>query len=287
MNELSIIVPLFNEEISAGSFCRKLEQVMGGSGIDYEIILVDDGSTDSTIENLGLLEGKIVLLHHDNNRGYGAALKTGIRNSNFDTICIIDGDSTYPAEVIPSLFAGMQGADMVIGSRDRLNIPWLRKPAKWFLRQLAEYIAGCRIPDLNSGLRIFRKADALKFFPILPDGFSFTTTITLGMLTNGFNLRYIPIHYGSREGRSKIRPFPHLLAFLVLIIRTSLYFNPLKICMPFSLLLVLTAVGMFVYNLLWQPVAHYAIALIFFIASVQVLATGILADLIQKRNHVF
>ncbi len=150
---------------------------MDRAGLEYEIIVVDDGSTDNTariVEEFDYVE----LIRHDVNRGYGEALKTGIRRAKFNSIVVTDADGTYPVEVIPELCEHMVEHEMVVGARTGpiVRIPFLRRPAKWFLGRVASYLAERRIPDLNSGLRVFKKDVVLHYFPILPPGFSFTMT---------------------------------------------------------------------------------------------------------------
>ena len=186
---------------------------------------------DNTAELAGAEGVKVIRLPE--NMGYGAALKAGIAKSKYDLIVITDADGTYPANQIPVLVAQMEGYDMVVGARtsDNVAIPLMRRPAKWVLGKLAGYLAGRPIPDLNSGLRVMRKDLIRRFLHLLPQGFSFTTTITLSALCSGSLVKYSEIDYHARIGQSKIRPF-HAFEFLLLIVRTIVYFNPLKIFLP-------------------------------------------------------
>ena len=131
-------------------------------GIIYEIIVVDDGSTDDTQKNVRMTD--VRLISHKENKGYGAALKTGIKAATYDNIITIDADGTYPSEAIPDLIENIDDYDMVVGARIGANvqIPLIRRPAKWFLKKLAEYLVGRKIPDLNSGLRLMKKLDIMK-----------------------------------------------------------------------------------------------------------------------------
>ena len=197
MNGLSIIIPAYNEVKGIESTVRALELVVKNIDFDVEVIFVDDGSTDGTSEKLNdSVDGlaKIRVINHDVNQGYGAALKTGIRNSVFDYIAITDADETYPNERIPEFYSMTleNNLDMLVGARvgKNVKIPLIRKPAKWALNKLANYLAGYEIPDLNSGMRIMKKETLMKYLNILPQGFSFTTTITLAMLTNSYKVHY-------------------------------------------------------------------------------------------------
>ena len=230
---------------------------------------------------------EIVLIQHPFNRGYGAALKTGIRHAKYNTLIISDADGTYPVQDIPRLLAQLSKSDMVVGARgnNNSNIPLTRRPAKWMLNKLANYLTGIKIPDLNSGLRAMKKDVVVKFFHLLPDGFSFTTTITLAMLTNDYAVEFIPIEYKMRSGRSKIRPIRDTLNFLQLIIRTVLYFDPLKIFLPMSAFFFIASIVVLVLSYLFTPKIMDITTVILFISSVQILAIGMIADLIDKRNQ--
>ncbi len=293
---VSIVVPVYNEQDSISATITEISQTMKASSLKCEIIVVDDGSTDNTsqeIQNYCQATGvdaencdlKVRFLSHPFNRGYGAALKTGINKASYDCIVITDGDSTYPNEMIPELVAELSNADMVVGARigNNAKIPLIRKPPKWMLGKLANYLADFKIPDLNSGLRVMKKDIVLKYQNILPEGFSFTTTITLAMLTNGYLVKYIPIKYHTRSGKSKIRPIKDTLNFVQLIIRTVLYFNPLKVFVPMSLLLVISA---FVLSFASWKITGRIMDVgsgILLMTAVMVMAIGMLADLIDKR----
>lgn len=190
---LSVIIPVYNEEQGIGPVLTQLSCVLTGSGLSHEVIVVDDGSCDGTISIVGQHPG-VILIRHQHNQGYGAALKTGIRHANFDLTCITDADGTYPCDLIPDLLERLvkSGYDMIVGARTmgKVAIPLIRRPAKWAIGQLANFVAGQPIPDPNSGLRVFRREVALQLFNVLPNGFSFTTTITLAMLTNGYLVNY-------------------------------------------------------------------------------------------------
>jgi hypothetical protein len=200
---------------------------------------------------------------------------------------ITDADGTYPSDSVPRLLAAVPDNDMVVGARtgDKVAIPLVRRPAKWFLRRLAEYLSESRIPDLNSGLRIFRRERAIQLFPILPSGFSFTTSITLALLCNDGRVAWVPIDYSKRTGRSKIRPIRDTLNFLLLILRVILYFNPLKVFVPASLLVLAGFAASLGYDL-FVLVDLTEKTLILLFAGVQLLAIGILADMISKTARI-
>jgi len=249
MNEndagLSVIVPCFNEEAGIEATLIDLKKYLKGVGL-YEIIVVNDGSTDKTPDILSRIANEdknLRIVVNTRNRGYGAALKLGIQRSKFGIILITDADGTYPADTIPALMLTMlnSNADMVVGARigDTVNMSRLRAIPKFFLKHYAQWIVNHDIPDLNSGLRVFRKSVAQRFMGILPDGFSFTTTITLSLLADFYNVEFYPIDYRERVGNSKIRPIRDTLKFFNLIFRAGVYFAPYRVFGPIGLFFVI------------------------------------------------
>jgi glycosyltransferase involved in cell wall biosynthesis len=264
-----------------------MEELLKNPEFEYDIIIVNDCSTDSCNEILECIDHpSIEIIHHNINRGYGAALKTGIATSSAPYVCITDADGTYPNHKINNLANYIKdGYSMIVGARtgDFVRIPLMRRLPKWILNKLANYLTGVDIPDVNSGLRIMKKEDVERFIKILPDGFSFTTTITIAMLTNNMRVFFYPIDYYHRKGKSKIRPFYDTLNFLQLIIRTSLYFNPLKVFIPLSGLLVVLAFLVLLLSSIFLERAMDVTFGIIMMTAVIVVAIGMLADLIDKR----
>jgi glycosyltransferase involved in cell wall biosynthesis len=277
----SIIIPAFNEAESIEKTIEEIKNIPG----EFELIIVDDCSTDGTYELTKKTD--INVIKHSVNKGYGAALKTGIRNSRSDIIVITDADGTYPNNKIPELVKiyNDEKLDMVVGARinDNVKIPLVRKPAKWFITKLAGFLAKEKIPDLNSGLRVMKKTVLNKYIRLLPEGFSFTSTITLSMLTNDYRVKYEPIDYFHRKGKSKISPFSDTINFIQLIIRTVLYFDPLRIFLPMSLPLIILGCGLILFQAIYYQNIG-TIAIIITLAGIQLLAIGMIADLIVKRN---
>jgi glycosyltransferase involved in cell wall biosynthesis len=284
---ISVVIPVYNEKDSVVSTVRSVSKVFEEIGRRYEIIAVDDGSTDGTWHRLNDLKPEItqlIVVRHDSNLGYGAAIKTALSRSVFDYVLIIDADQTYPVGEIPGLLDLAGDYDMVVGSRTTpdARIPWVRKPAKLVLKWLAEFLSGRKIPDLNSGLRVFRKDQALRHIHVFPDGFSFTSTLTLLFLHDGGTIHYIPIDYFKREGKSKIRPLRDTFNFVQLIIRTILYVNPLRIFIPASFFFLGISTILFLIRVIFGP-AFLATTIITFVCGFQLLVVGMLADLIDKR----
>ena len=275
-SNVSIIIPAFNEEKVIGSVVSSIRSAFPES----EIIVVNDGSTDNTA---GEIAGSgVIVLNHDHNRGYGASLKTGIRSATRDYVLFCDGDGQHRIEDIKKLMESCDGYNLVVGARNSdSHQPLLRRPGKFIMKKFAEFLAGTKIPDLNSGLRIFKKHIVEKFLNIIPDGFSLTTTVTLALMSGSYKVLFIPINYNQRQGKSKIRPFYDTMDFLTLILRTILYFNPLKIFMPVGLSLILISAIFFVFRLI-EGGGHTVIIPMFLLAGIQVLAIGMLADVIGR-----
>lgn len=284
----SVIVPIFNEQSALPSAVTGLLGHLAALD-DYELILVNDGSTDQTEALLDELQDQhheLTVVKHDVNRGYGAALKTGIRHARSELIVITDADGTYPNERIGELVELMERFDMVVGARtgDNVNYSKLRSVPKIFLKAYASWIAGQTIPDINSGLRVFRRDLADRYLHMLPDGFSFTTTITLAMLTNRYRVHYEPISYARRTGKSKIQPIRDTLRFFQLIARMGMYFAPLRVLVPFCVLMLAGFVVSLGYDVLvLRDLTEKTLMLLLF--GMNTMFFALLADMIDKRSH--
>ena len=282
---ISIIIPVYNEKLAIKSVLEDIYAVINELTYNCEILIVDDGSTDNTAEIAGNFP--VSIYQHPQNLGYGAALKTGITNANNHIICILDADGTYPVKDIPKLASMLidQNLDMVVGARVNANaaIPAIRKPAKWVIGQLAKLSVGVKIPDINSGFRMFRRDVAVNFFNLLPNGFSFTTTITLAMLNNQFSVKFVPVDYYHRIGKSKISPFRDTITFLLLITRIALYFAPLKVFLSMSFIMMLFAMFWGVFSLLVLGRLADISTLIIFLSAIQIGAIGLIAEHINHR----
>jgi glycosyltransferase involved in cell wall biosynthesis len=272
---VSVVIPAFNEGPHVAAQVIAVRETLERSGWIHEILVVDDGSQDRTAAEADSTGARV--LRRPRNRGYGAALKLGIRHAKYDWILITDADGTYPVEAIPGLLAAAERSEMVVGARigASVRIPLARRPAKWFLTRLASYLAGQRLPDINSGLRLIRKSLVQRYEALLPDGFSFTTTITLSAACNGHSVEYLPIDYHARLGQSKIRP-RHAYDFTLLILRTIVFFNPLKVFIPLGALVALAGLAKFAYDVSKDNLSESAVLAL--LAALIIWAVGLLAD---------
>ena len=285
MDTVSIVIPAYNEEGAVRSVVMEIERTLRQQGITPEIIVVDDGSQDRTAQSAASAGARV--LRHRSNRGYGAALKTGIASASNEYVVITDADGTYPARYIPQLLAELKRADMVVGARigTSVKIPLVRRPAKAALNFVANYMTRAKIPDLNSGLRAFRRDMVMQYFPILPDQFSWTTTITLAMLCDKYAVSYLPIDYLPRKGKSKIVPWD-AGSFFILILRTVMLFRPLRVFFPIVLLALVAGLTKMGIDLSHQPNIS-ASAQLALMSALLILLIGMLGDAIATRMGRF
>ena len=279
----TVIIPVYNEEQGIEHTLDRLESCLRDAELEFEIIVINDGSTDGTASLLRQRSG-VRLIDHPVNRGYGASLKTGVRHAQHELIVIVDADGTYPLEQVPELVSLAANADMVVGARTGENAhhSTLRRIPKWFLIRFAQWMARRSIPDLNSGFRVFRKSVVARFLQILPDGFSFTTTITLAMLTNNYLVHYEPIDYHPRIGRSKIRPIRDTLGVVQLILRTGMYFAPLRVFLPVASLFFVGFLITLTLDVIGGNLNERTLLLL--VAAAQLGMFALLADMIDKRT---
>jgi len=284
----SVVVPVYNEEKVIKKVLREIKRTLKKEKVRFEIIVVNDGSTDSSGQILEKEKG-IRILAHSKNKGYGATIKTGVMKAKFENIIMIDGDNTYSPQDISLLIKNFKDEEMIVGARigKKIHESFLRKIMKKILVLLASYLVEEKIPDLNSGLRILKKDKFIRFFHLLPSGFSLTSTLTLAFLANDYSLKFVPIGYHSRMGKSKIKPVRDTLNFFQLILRTILYFNPLKVFAPLSLFFFLSSLLVGLYSFFFLPKFMDASTVILFVTGFQILLIGVVADLISKSNARF
>lgn len=233
---ISILIPAHNEEACIGTVVEAVRAAM--TGREVEILVIDDGSTDTTAKEAR--QAGAAVLSSPVRRGYGASLKAGIRHARHDWIVTLDGDGQHDPHALPGLLERLEeGYAMVIGARDPASFQYkTRMPGKQVLQWFALYLVGEKPRDVNSGLRVFKKEIALGYFPILPNGFSFSTTITLAMIKDAFRIGWVPIQTSPRLGRkSNVSLIRDGGRTAMLIIRIAVLFNPLKVFLPMSLLL--------------------------------------------------
>jgi glycosyltransferase involved in cell wall biosynthesis len=280
--DLSIVMPAFNEENGIGKTLTEITETLSGLPIDFEIIVVDDGSSDGTKAAAEKSGARVI--SNDENRGYGYSLKRGIMAGNSTYVAIIDADGTYPASAIPKMLEIARTSDMVVAARgsSMTNVPLIRRPAKFILNHFANFLAQRKIPDLNSGLRVIRRTSLTRFLFLLPNGFSFTTTITLCMICSELSVKYIPIDYRRRIGKSSMKA-TDFFNFLLLVLRAIVLFNPLRVFLPVGALLFVLGAVKFAYDLVWVKNLSEG-ALLGILGAIMIWTFGLLADMISRLN---
>lgn len=278
---ISVVIPAFNEAEGVGQTVEEVVAALAGER-ESEILVVDDGSSDDTAEIAE--RAGATLLRHPHNGGYGKSLKDGIRAARHDTIVICDADGSYPPEAIPELVTAYRsdGFDMVVGARQNYRDSLWKAPLRRVLKWLVEYTVGRRVPDVNSGLRVFSREAVLPFLPTLSDSFSFTTSLTLAYMMSRRFVAYRPVPYRRRRGASKVRLLRDSLRTLQYIVQAVLYYNPLKIFILLSALCLLLALAGGLLRLgsgsafgLWLGVGGL-------LTAVLVFCLGLLAELLKQ-----
>jgi glycosyltransferase involved in cell wall biosynthesis len=227
---LSLIIPAYNEEASIRTVVEEAVSVLDGLGIEYEIIVVDDCSTDQTA---AAVEGTPARVFRNvKNGGYGYSLMRGIRHAKHPTVAMVDADGSYPIAEFPRLFEEYQtGVDMVVGSRQGghyTGSPRMRF-LRWVFGALVQFITGQRVPDVNSGMRIFDRELVIPLFPHMSYGFSFTTSITVLFMMRSRPVSYLPVPYLKRKGFSKVHYLRDSLRALQILVSITARLNPIKL----------------------------------------------------------
>jgi glycosyltransferase involved in cell wall biosynthesis len=283
---ISVVIPAYNEENAISGTINSVREVLDKADFkNSEIIVVDDGSSDKTGKSAKAAKAKVVV--NIQNMGYGFSLKCGITAAKNDTIVIIDADGTYPIDEIPRLVEIFKkGFHMVVGARTGKYF-WgshLKAPLRILLRWLVEFTAGRKIPDVNSGLRVFSRKEIIPYFDHLSNAFSFTTTVTLAyMLTHKF-VEYVAIDYRDRIGNTKVNLFKDSLRVFQQIVETGLYFNPLKIFLALTIVTFISAFLFIVIGLAGKIVTSMWLGTGLIIISIIIFTIGLFAQAMKHIN---
>lgn len=284
--DVTIILPVYNEVEHLRQEVDRVRASMDSSQYSYEIIIVDDGSSDGSGELAESLDG-VRVIRFLQNRGSGSARKAGTTAARGRVTVWTDVDMTYPNADIPQLVKELNGYDQVVGARtsEQGTMKGLRVPAKWLIRRLASFLTRTKIPDLNSGFRAFRTDVARQYLRFLPAGFSCVTTMTMTFLANGYSVKYVPIEYAKRAGESKFHPIKDTRRYGAQVIRMMLSYNPLGIFLPVGLFLTVVGAGKVVYDFVEYDFHLATNTLLILFAAFQVIAIGLLADLVVRVNR--
>lgn len=288
----SIIVPAFNEEDSIASTVKNLSDLRTKHSLNCEIIVVNDGSTDKTAEVLEDLKdtSDFKFINNGTNLGYGASLKRGILKADSDIICITDADGTYPIDRIPVMIKCLENFDMVVGAREGKDYwgSFIKTLARKIFLNLLHYITGVKIPDGNSGLRVFRKNLVLEFVNLIGNKYSFTTSLTIAAHHSGYSVKYIPIPYYKREGKSKVRHIRDSLGIIQLMLQVAMYFDPFKVVFPGFFLFAFISLCFFMSIPFGSGTIGLSFGFINLFFSVLLLLFGLISSLISsliKKLH--
>jgi glycosyltransferase involved in cell wall biosynthesis len=286
MTDLTIIIPCYNEEQGIKNTLTEL--LFFKTGLNFRILVINDASEDETPSILQKFKNDIDIINHKVNKGYGASLKTGINNCDTKLIAFYDADGQHKPKDLFKMFSAMEDHDMLIGARNKdSHQDLIRKPGKWVLGKVANYLTGRRIPDLNSGLRIIQREKINKLLHLFPDGFSFSTTSTIAFMYLSFKVKYIPIKVEKRIGKSTVRQLKHGSSTLLLILRLIVLFNPLKVFLPVSFWMIFFGVvyelvfGIF---LLYPQVKLIAAAFFLILTGILTFFFGLIADQISAMR---
>ncbi len=284
--DVSIVLPVHNEVGHLDKEITRIRDAMEASPYSYEIVVVDDGSSDGSSDKLAEIDG-IRVIAFAQNRGSGSARRFGTMSARGEVVVWTDVDMTYPNDQIPDLVARLDGWDQVVGARTREEgtVKFLRTPAKWIIRRLASYLTGMRIPDLNSGFRAFRRSVGSQFLYLLPRGFSCVTTLTMTFLHNGYSIRYVPIEYARREGRSKFHWWADTRRYLLQVVRLVLMYEPLRIFGPPAALIGAVGAGKLVYDIVFSDFKVAANTMVLLGLAALLGLIGLLADLLVQLNR--
>jgi glycosyltransferase involved in cell wall biosynthesis len=289
---VSIILPCFNEQDHVTAEIERICVAMDASGYPYELLAYDDASTDETLARLHEAAPRfprlqVVSFHR--NGGSGTVRRIGTQNARGEIVVWTDADMTYPNDRIPELVQILEKdatIDQVVGARtsEQGTHKLLRVPAKWFIRKLAEVLTNAHIPDLNSGLRAFRRQVALPYMRLLPPGFSCVTTITIAFLSDQHDVRYVPIEYAKRAGTSKFKFVRDAYRYILQVLRMVMYFNPLKVLMPVALFLLALGLAKGVFDMVVHPLLFAVNTVLIFVSGLIIASLALLADLIVRSR---
>ncbi len=280
--QCTFIVPCYREspDVVRRTVRELLNIAQSAPNREFEIIVVNDGMPRQEFPDVA--EKNVSVVHHEVNMGYGASLMSGILAGTGEWIGIVDADGTYPVEQFGRLLECLDGNDMVVGKRRWSDISFIKRLPKYMLQVIASFIADYHIPDLNSGMRLFRKDIVLKYRKMFPKRFSFTTTLTMICITNFYKVIFVDIPYRKRTGASRIQPIADTVKFVSLVFRLGLYFKPLRFFVPLSGLFFLLAIARGVRDVLCTNYFG-GLTLILFFMAFQTFFFGLIAEIINKK----
>ncbi len=284
--DVSVVLPVHNEEACLEDEIIRIRDGLDASQYSWEMVLVDDASTDRSAEIADKFPW-IRRITFQHNRGSGAARRIGSQAALGDIVVWTDADMTYPNHEIAKLVDELGDADQVVGARrtEEGTLRLLRAPTKWAIKKFASILTKSEIPDLNTGYRAFRREKAAPYLPLLPNGFSHVTTITLTMLMDGHKVVYTPIDYATRTGRSKFHPVRDTYVYVMQVLRMVTFFSPLTVFMPVGLTLLGLGGLKLIYDIIDHPLKVAINTMLLLFAGFQIVVLALLADLVVARTR--
>jgi len=284
MPDVSVIIPAFREENVIGTVVAGVLQVMETASRSFEILVVDDGSDDGTAVEAEKAGARVI--SHPYNMGNGAAVKTGIRHAAGDILVTLDGDGQHDPEHIPRLLEKMDCYDMAVGARGGDSESDIHRAAankiyNWF----ATYICKRRIEDLTSGFRAIRADVARQFVSMLPNTFSYPTTITMAVVRAGFSLAYVPIITRRRVGNSKIKLVNDGSRFFLIIIKIATLFSPMRVFLPVSAVMFLTGLGYGLFKIIFMGGRYGPTSAMLMTMAVVVFMVGLVSEQVAQMRY--
>jgi len=283
--DLTILLPAYNEEQAVGPVIQEIREALAEWPGTWELLVVDDGSQDRTAAHAAAEGARVV--RRVENGGFGEACKTGLTEARGRLVALMDVDGTYVPAHLCEMLACFPDYDQVNGARtsEQGTTPWLRMPAKWMIRKLAEWISGRRIPDLNTGMRIVKRDIMLRYLWALPSGFSCSASMTLAFACNGHAVKFVPVEYRPRIGRSKFRPVRDTFSYIGTVFRLVMYFRPIRVFFPISVGLGLITFASGYYNFRHSPTGLHDTDVLLAVTALMTLMLGMLAELIVAQRR--
>ncbi len=289
---VTIVLPCYNEGAHVLQELDRITATMQASELTYEVLCIDDASTDDTLDVLRRAQGTyphLRILPFRRNGGSGTARRIGTQQARGEIVVWTDADMTYENERIPELVRVLRDDatyDQVVGARttEEGTHKWARVPAKWFIRKVAEWLTKTKIPDLNSGLRAFRRDVSLPYLRLLPAGFSCVTTITIAFLSNQHDIKYVETSYAKRAGVSKFHFVNDAYRYILQVLRMVMYFDPLKVLMPPALWMIVIGLVKAVVDMFRHPFYFPASTVLLIVSGIMIASLALLSDLVVRSR---
>lgn len=277
--EVTVLLPAYNEEQSIGNTIREIKRLHP----DFEILVVDDGSTDRTRDEA--VKAGANVWKHPHNIGNGAAVKKGLRYASGEWVLMMDADGQHKPEDIAGLLRYKDDYDMIVGARTKgSDTSWHRDVANYLYNRLASYVAKFKVEDLTSGFRLVKNDRVSKFIYLLPNTFSYPSTLTLAYLRSGLSIKYVPIQTLQRKGKSKIKIFQDGIRFFLIITKIATLFSPFRIFLPVSFLFFVTGLGYYLFTYITQH-RFTNMSILLLSSSVIIFMMGLISEQVSQVRY--